>query len=99
MVVSPTGNIIGEPLQDEEGIVYADIDVSQCVSPKQIHDVVGYYNRFDIFKLTVNRTANRPVSFEESGAPREQAAPARGASAERRERQVAEVELVSGSGS
>ena len=101
MVVSPTGNIIGEPLQDEEGIVYADIDIAQCVAPKQIHDVVGYYNRFDVFKLTVNRTANRPVSFEESGAPREQTAPApaRGAPAERRDRQVAEVELVTGSGS
>lgn len=26
-----------------------------CVEPKQFHDVVGYYNRFDIFDLSVNR--------------------------------------------
>ena len=33
---------------------------------KQFHDVVGYYNRFDIFKLTVDRSPNNPVSFEGS---------------------------------
>ena len=26
--------------------------------------MVGYYNRFDIFKLTVDRSANRPITFE-----------------------------------
>jgi len=26
-----------------------------CVEPKQFHDVVGYYNRFDVFSLNVNR--------------------------------------------
>lgn len=65
MVVSPTGAVVGTPMQDEEGILYADIDLAQCVEPKQIHDVVGYYNRFDIFKLTVDRSANRPITFGE----------------------------------
>ena len=65
MVVSPTGSVIGETLQDKEGILYADIDLAECVEPKQIHDVVGYYNRFDIFKLTVDRSANRPVVFDD----------------------------------
>ena len=27
------------------------------------------YNRFDIFKLTVNRAANRPISFEGTPEP------------------------------
>lgn len=98
MVVSPSGTTLGEPLQDEEGILYADIDLSQCVAPKQIHDVVGYYNRFDIFKLTVNRTATRPVTFEESGAPREYPEISRPGHAEPREKQMAEVELVSQGG-
>jgi aliphatic nitrilase len=51
-------------MSDTEGILYADIDLSACVEPKQIHDVVGYYNRFDIFRLTVDRSANRPITFE-----------------------------------
>ena len=63
MVIGPTGDQIGPSLSDEEGLLYADIDLAACVEPKQFHDVVGYYNRFDVFKLTVDRSANRPVSF------------------------------------
>lgn len=65
LVVGPSGEPISEIRSDAEGIVYADIDIADCVEPKQLHDVVGYYNRFDIFKLTVDRSANRPVSFEQ----------------------------------
>ena len=43
--------------------MYAEIDVTQCIPPKQFQDVSGGYNRFDIFQLTVNRSANRPVTF------------------------------------
>jgi len=100
MVVGPGGETIGQTFQDAEGILYADIDLARCVAPKQIHDVVGYYNRFDIFRLTVNRTANRPVAFEEGGARHEPAeAPAqRAPRGEAKERPVTEVELASGSG-
>lgn len=64
LIIGPDGEVVGDVLCEEEGILYADIDLADCVEPKQIHDVVGYYNRFDIFKLTVDRSANRPVSFE-----------------------------------
>jgi aliphatic nitrilase len=63
MVVGPDGEQIGQSLSAEEGLLYGEIDLGKCVQPKQIHDVVGYYNRFDIFKLTVDRTTNRPVCF------------------------------------
>jgi aliphatic nitrilase len=64
MVTGPNGEIRGTPLTDSEGILYVDLDLSDCIEPKQVHDIVGYYNRFDVFKLTVNRTAHRPVTFE-----------------------------------
>jgi aliphatic nitrilase len=64
LVVGPGGSPISEIRSDEEGIVYADVDVADCVEPRQLHDVAGYYNRFDIFRLTVDRSANRPISFE-----------------------------------
>lgn len=64
MVIGPTGDPVGETWSDKEGILYTDIDLVSCVEPKQFHDVVGYYNRFDIFKLTVDRSTNRPISFE-----------------------------------
>ncbi len=64
VVMGPDGKPVSETLKDSEGLLYANIDLSACVEPKQYHDVVGGYNRFDIFNLTVDRTAHRPVSFE-----------------------------------
>ncbi|KAL4883423.1 carbon-nitrogen hydrolase [Aspergillus karnatakaensis] len=52
-----------EHLQHEEGILYADLDLDQCVEGKQYHDVVGGYQRFDVFKLQVNRERVDPVVF------------------------------------
>jgi hypothetical protein len=46
------------------GIVF---DLAKCVVPKQFQDVVGYYNRFDVFELTVNRRALSPVRFKDEG--------------------------------
>jgi aliphatic nitrilase len=62
-IVGPDGRIVGEPLIDEEGIVYAEIDLSRCIQPRQMHDITGHYNRFDIFDLRVNRRALTPVRF------------------------------------
>ncbi len=64
LIVGPTGEPISDVMRETEGILYADIDLAACVEPKQIHDVVGYYNRFDIFKLKVDRSANRPITFQ-----------------------------------
>jgi aliphatic nitrilase len=63
IVIGPTGDPVSETLADEEGLLYASIDTAACVEPKQFHDVVGYYNRFDVFHLTVDRARHRPVSF------------------------------------
>jgi aliphatic nitrilase len=56
-------------LSDQEGLLYATIDTSACVEPKQFHDVVGYYNRFDVFNLTVGRTRRRPVTWRAASEP------------------------------
>jgi len=63
MVIGPTGEPVGGVKSDDEGLLYADIDTSAAVEPKQFHDVVGSYNRFDVFGLTVNRTRLRPARF------------------------------------
>ena len=64
MVTNPNGETISDILQNEEGLLYCEIDISECVIPKQYHDVVGGYQRFDIFELKVNNTAQNPVTFE-----------------------------------
>lgn len=63
MVIDPTGEPVSEVMRDSEGLLYADIDLAACVEPKQFHDVVGAYNRFDVFTLTVDRTRHRPIHF------------------------------------
>lgn len=70
MVVSPTGAVVDQLTPDSEGILYSEIDIAQCVEPKQLHDVVGYYNRFDVFHLTVDRSANRPAVFKDANSAR-----------------------------
>jgi aliphatic nitrilase len=60
MFLDPTGAQVGEQVQGEEGIAYADLDLIACVIPKQFHDVVGGYQRFDIFDLKVSRERMGP---------------------------------------
>lgn len=62
-IIGPDGRVVGAPLIDDEGIVYADIDLDRCIQPKQMHDIVGHYNRFDIFDLRVNRRPLAPLDL------------------------------------
>jgi nitrilase len=62
-IIGPNGAVVGEPLIDEEVIVYAAIDLSKCIQPKQMHDILGHYNRFDIFDLRVNTAPTRKITF------------------------------------
>lgn len=65
MVIGPSGEVISDTLCEAEGLLYQDIDISRCVEPKQFHDVVGYYNRFDVFDLRVNRKRIVPITFSD----------------------------------
>ncbi|KOU35071.1 carbon-nitrogen hydrolase family protein [Streptomyces sp. WM6378] len=62
-IFGPDGRPVTDPLIDDEGIVYADIDLAKCVQPKQMHDILGHYNRFDVFRLHVDNTPRTPVTF------------------------------------
>lgn len=68
-VIGPEGRVVGEPLIDDEGIVYADIDLNRCIQPKQMHDIVGHYNRFDVFDLKINRRPLAPLGWAEAERP------------------------------
>jgi predicted amidohydrolase len=63
MAISPESRQIGQSRRDE-GLLVVDMDLEACVEPKQFHDVVGYYNRFDIFRLEVDRTPRPAARFE-----------------------------------
>ena len=53
----------GDGLVDDEGIVYATVDLRRCIQPRQMHDIVGHYNRFDVFDLRVNTAVQQPVNL------------------------------------
>lgn len=59
VALGPSAERLGDSIQGEEGILYMDVDVSALSVPKMAHDVVGSYQRFDIFGFTVD--ARRPM--------------------------------------
>jgi len=70
-IFGPDGRLLSEPLIDIEGIAYAEIDLSRCVQPKQMHDIIGHYNRFDVFDLRVNTRPQQAVRLTDpTGDPR-----------------------------
>lgn len=64
VIVSPLGEVVAGPLWDEDGILYAEIDLGEVSRAKLDFDPVGHYARPDVFTLTVNRRDQRAVEFE-----------------------------------
>lgn len=52
-IVAPNGKILAGPLEAEEGILYAEINLSEITAAKRMFDVVGHYSRPDVFKFKV----------------------------------------------
>jgi len=53
VIISPLGEILSGPLFNREGILYADIDLSEVSRGKMDFDVVGHYARPDVFEIRV----------------------------------------------
>ena len=52
-IINPKGQIIAGPLEAEEGILYADIDLNTIIEAKRMFDVVGHYSRPDVFNFSI----------------------------------------------
>ena len=61
-IVDPFGDYVCEPLYGREGLLYADLDLGKIHQAHLDFDVVGHYNRPDVFKFSVNETANRAMT-------------------------------------
>ncbi|WP_206078455.1 carbon-nitrogen hydrolase family protein [Poseidonocella sp. HB161398] len=67
--LDPTGKAVGESARDREAVIVADLDLADCIEPKQFHDLTGYYNRFDIFGLEIDRRRLVPATFSDLPRP------------------------------
>jgi len=63
MIVEPGGRILAGPVTEREEILYAEIDPAVIASNRRQFDPVGHYSRPDVFRLEVDTTARRPVTF------------------------------------
>ncbi len=63
LVLNPAAEVISEVMAGDEGLLYCPIDLDACIEPKQFHDVVGYYNRFDVFHLSLDTRPLRPLEI------------------------------------
>lgn len=54
LIVSPGSQVIAGPLDNEEAILYADLDLELGIKMKLRHDFAGHYNRSDIFQVRIN---------------------------------------------
>lgn len=60
-IVDPLGNYIAGPLYHEEGILYADLLLSELEEARFDFDVTGHYARPDVFTLRVNEEPQTTV--------------------------------------
>lgn len=65
-VAAPDGSWLVEPVQDEEALVVADIELDQVAQERQNFDPTGHYARPDVFSFKVDRSRLESVEFEEN---------------------------------
>lgn len=61
MIVTPDGSTPGGTLCGTEGMVIADVDIAALTELKQHHDMAGYYNRHDVFRVEIDRDRQAPL--------------------------------------
>jgi nitrilase len=60
-IVGPLGDVLAGPLYDQEGILYADLDLGEIPRSRFDFDVMGHYARPDVFRLLVYEAVQFPV--------------------------------------
>lgn len=64
-VANPDGSWLIKPIADKEALVFAQLDLDFVLRERQNFDPAGHYSRPDITQLTVNRSRQSTLRFEE----------------------------------
>ncbi|PHH89311.1 hypothetical protein CDD83_6323 [Cordyceps sp. RAO-2017] len=63
-IVSPFGDVLAGPQwEDDEAIIFADIDLRDCIRGRLDIDMAGSYSRSDAFRLTVQGLDLDPLPY------------------------------------
>ena len=54
-IISPKGQLLAGPMEAQEGILYADLNMNDIIETKRMFDVVGHYSRPDVFEFRVKQ--------------------------------------------
>jgi nitrilase len=60
-IVSPLGEVLAGPLYDQEGTLFAELDLAEVVQARFDLDTVGHYARPDVLQLIINERPAPPV--------------------------------------
>ena len=63
-IIDPFGEYVCQPLYGAEGVLYAELDLNKIHQGHLDFDVVGHYNRPDVFKFSVNEAPNPAMTVD-----------------------------------
>ena len=63
VVIAPGGDIQAGPLNQEQAILYAELDPGRAALARRSFDVAGHYARPDVFSLRVDSRRQSPIEF------------------------------------
>ena len=62
VIVGPDGALLAGPLREEQGTLFAELDLAEVASARRFMDPTGHYNRPDVFQLLVDTTSRRATT-------------------------------------